>query len=72
MQLTKKPIMDGIDFTKNSLDVIILVLGCLKVNITKCNKGLTEELYASEEVYKLMKEGVAFIAAYEKISKKLK
>lgn len=68
LQLTKKPVMDGIEITKDCLAVMILVLGCLKVNSEQCKKGLTEELYATEKLYELIKKGVPFREAYKKIS----
>ena len=68
LQLTKKPMMDGIEITKDCLDVMALVLGCLKVNSRQCKKGLTEELYATEKLYELIGKGVPFREAYKKIS----
>lgn len=68
LQLTKKPMMDGIEITKDCLDVMILVLVCLKVNSEQCKKGVTEELYATEKLYELIEKGVTFREAYKKIS----
>jgi len=47
-----------------------LIIENLKVNEEKCKKGLTEEIYATERVYKLVEKGVPFRKAYQKISKK--
>lgn len=69
LQLTKKSVMDGLETLKNSLDVMIVVLGCLKVNSKQCEKGLTKELYSTGEIYKLVNKGVVFRDAYNHISK---
>jgi len=67
-QLTKEPIMKSFEITKDSLSVAKLLFENLKVNTEKCKKGLTEEIYATEEIYKLVKKGIPFREAYRKIS----
>lgn len=69
-QLTKEPTMKGLEITKQSLSIINLVFADLKVNKTNCNKALTEELFATEEVYRLVKKGMPFREAYKIVSKK--
>jgi argininosuccinate lyase len=34
-----------------------------------CEKALTEEVYATEKVYELVKQGVPFREAYQKVAK---
>ena len=70
LQLTKEPVMRGLETTQESLSVMNLIIGGLKVNEENCKKALTEEVYATEEVYQLVKEGVPYRAAYRKIAKK--
>lgn len=72
LQITKEPIMGGFQITKESLSIMALVFENLKVNKENCNKAMTEELYATEEVYKLVKKGIPFRKAYKIISKKYK
>jgi len=72
LQLTKKPVMSGLEIVKNSLDVMIVVLRCLKVNKKNCEKALTKELYSTDEIYKLVNEGVVFRDAYNQVSKQYK
>jgi len=72
LQLTKKPVMSGLEIVKNSLDVMIVVLGCLKVNKKNCEKALTKELYSTDKIYKLVSKGVVFRDAYNQISKQYK
>jgi argininosuccinate lyase len=69
-QLTKEPTMKGLEITKKSLSIIKLVFAELKVNKKNCSNALTEELYATEEVYKLIKKGIPFREAYKIVSKK--
>jgi len=70
LQLTKEPTMRALEITKKSLSIAKLIIENLKVNEEKCKKGLTEEIYATERVYKLVEKGVPFRKAYQKISKK--
>lgn len=72
VQLTKKSVMKGLDIVKSCLSIMIIIVGCLKVNSKKCRKGLTKEIYSADEIYKLVCKGVAFRAAYRHISKDYK
>jgi len=73
VQLTKKPIMDGIEITKESLKIATLIMKNLKVNEENCKKGLSQEIYATEKVYKLvLKEGIPFRDAYKIVSEDMK
>lgn len=69
LQLTKQPTINGIDITKDSLEVMNLVLKNLKINKEKCKKAMTKDLFATEKVYDLIRKGVTFRDAYKKISK---
>jgi len=70
LQLTKEPTMRGIEITKESLSIANLIFAHLKVNKENCKRALTKEVYATEEVYKLVKKGIPFREAYKTISKK--
>lgn len=70
LQLIKGPTMKSIEITKESLSVMSLIFSELKVNKEKCNAALTKDVYATEEVYKLLKKGIPFREAYRIISKK--
>lgn len=69
-QLTKAPVMNGLDITQNCLSIMARVFSRLKVNRENCQRAMTDELYATAEVYKLVQDGVPFRDAYRKISKK--
>ena len=68
LQLTKKPVINGFEITKDTIDIMNKVLAQLKVNKIKCKNAMTKELYATDEVYKIIKKGVPFREAYKEIS----
>jgi len=68
-QLTKEPVMKGFEITLTSLEITNLIFSKLKVNKEKCEKALTSEVYATEKVYELIKKGMPFREAYQKVSK---
>ena len=70
LQLTKEPTMKGLEITKESLYITSLVFSKLKVNKKKCEQSLTKDIYATEEVFGLVKKGIPFREAYKTISKK--
>jgi argininosuccinate lyase len=70
MQLTKEPLMNSIEITKQSIEIMALVVNgteLTKKNIDNCKKAMTLELYATEEAYKLVKKGMSFRDAYKKV-----
>ena len=71
LQLTKELIIQGFDITKKSLEVMQIVLDQIKVDADKCKKAMTGELYATNKVYNLTKQGVPFRDAYMEVSKSL-
>ena len=68
IQLTKKPVMEGFSIVDKNLSIMSFVISNLEVNIENCKKAMTEELYATERAYKLVKEGKPFRDAYKEIS----
>ena len=69
VQLTKEPVINGFNLIKESLDVMMLIFEHLSVNTKKCEKAMTDELFATKKVYDLVEAGVPFREAYRKISK---
>jgi argininosuccinate lyase len=69
LQLTKEPVINGFELTKNTLCIMKLVMEKVKVNSKKCKKAMTRELYATGKAYELIKKGVPFREAYQEISK---
>ena len=70
MQLSKAPVMHGLQITADSLMMITLVFEKLRVNEANCQKGMTEELFATAEAYQLVKKGMPFRDAYREIGKR--
>lgn len=68
LQLTKEPMINGFEITKECLGVMRLFLEKLQVNRENCKKAMTKELYAAEKAYKLVEKGIPFRDAYEKVS----
>jgi len=67
-QLTKEPMINGFKLTKESLDVMIIILENLKVNHDKCKKAMTEELFSTQKMYKSVEKGMPFRDAYKQAS----
>ena len=62
----------GIEITENCLEMMNLIIPNLKINKEACKKAMTKELFATEEVYKLVKKGKSFRDAYKEVKKSLK
>lgn len=70
LQLTKGALLKGMDITHSCVDIMTLVVKGVTVNADACTCAMTDELYATEEAYKLVKEGMPFRDAYREIGKK--
>jgi argininosuccinate lyase len=70
LQLTKKPVMEAIDTTRDSLSIMAKVVAAVEADEAACAKGLTEEVFATEKVYELVKQGVPFREAYRLVGKR--
>lgn len=71
LQLTKEPLIKGIETTKDCLEIMDLVISKLKMNKKNCKKAMTNDLYATKKVYELVKKGMSFREAYKEVKKKL-
>jgi len=69
LQLTKEPMIKGFEITKDSLKIMQIVLEKTDIDEKNCKKAMTEELYATNKVYNLVKQGIPFREAYKKVSK---
>ncbi|MCG8608012.1 argininosuccinate lyase [bacterium] len=70
VQLTKEPTMNGLETTQQCLAIACLIFENLEVHADRCEKALTEEVFATEEVYALVRKGVPFREAYREIARK--
>ena len=71
-QLPKGPAMRGIDVTLKSLEIASLVVSSISVDRERCEGAMTDEIYATERAYNLVKEGVPFREAYRKVAAELR
>jgi len=72
IQLTKEPVMNGFSITVSSLEIAILLFDRLFVNEQRCKSAMTEEIYSTEQVYKLVQQGIPFRDAYQKVANTIK
>ena len=72
LQLTKGPTMRALTTTGQCLTMMHLVFEKLTVDADRCAAGLTDELFATEKVYDLVRQGVPFRDAYRQIGRDLK
>jgi argininosuccinate lyase len=68
---TKEALMKGILRTQDSLGIMKLVIDGIKINEDKCKKAMTEELFATEKIYHLVKSGMTFRDAYKQIKEEI-
>ena len=72
LQLTKKPLMESLTITENSLRVITGVISRIEIDEERCRQACTPEIYATEEAYKLVKAGMPFRDAYQTVAKRFR
>jgi argininosuccinate lyase len=69
-QLTKGPAIKSSEITLSSLKVMCKVVAALKFDSGKMGQAMSEEIYAAQQAYKLVGDGVPFRDAYAQVSKK--
>ncbi|MBI1935956.1 argininosuccinate lyase [Candidatus Woesearchaeota archaeon] len=72
LQLTKEALMDSFEITLSSLRIFNIVIKKIMVNKKKCIEACSSELFATEQVYELVKKGVPFRDAYKKVARDIK
>ena len=65
IQLTKEPVMKSFAITLDRLRISVLLFQNITVNKEKCKAAMTEDLFATERVYDLVKTGIPFRDAYK-------
>jgi argininosuccinate lyase len=68
--LTKKPLFDSFDTTIDSLEIMSRLVARLKVNEGACAVAMSDEIFATEEAYRLVKQGIPFREAYRRVGRK--
>jgi len=71
-QDTKGPMIRGLATTRDSVDVLRLILSEMTVNVQRCIDAFTPEVYAADEALRMVTEdGVPFREAYREIGRNL-
>ncbi len=72
MQLTKGPMMEGLDMVGAMLGMMATAVGKLGVDTDRCAAAVGGDLLATDEVYRRVREGVPFRAAYREVAAEVK
>lgn len=67
LQLTKEPFIKGVELANSTLEVLTQTLANITPNKNKLESAMSQDLFATEEVYKLVAEGASFRDAYKKV-----
>ena len=67
-QQTKEPVFKGFEITQKSLQILNHIFRNLGVNKRNCKKAMTDELFVTERVFQLLKQGMPFRDAYRTIA----
>ncbi|WP_417588452.1 argininosuccinate lyase [Owenweeksia hongkongensis] len=70
-QLLKESLMNGIDQSKDNLEVCDFMLQHISINDTLLENPIYDYLYSVEEVNKLVMNGMTFRDAYQKLGKEI-
>ncbi|MEN8164958.1 MAG: argininosuccinate lyase [Acidobacteriota bacterium] len=68
VQLTKGPLMRGLDATAQSLAMMARIITEMEIDAERCRQAMGEEIYATEKAYRLVREGVPFRDAYRRVA----
>jgi argininosuccinate lyase len=68
--LTKEPVFTSFDETLACLSLMTTVARNLRIDEKACRAAMTEEIYATEEAYRLVEGGMPFRDAYRKVGEK--
>lgn len=71
LQDSKKPLMESLETTLDSLKVSKLLLNSLTPNQQVLEQALTPEIFAADKTFELVKKGMPFRKAYQKIGKEV-
>ncbi len=72
MQLTKGPVMEGIDTVHAMLEMMTSAIPLLGVNAERCAAAVGGDLLATDEVYRRVLGGTSFRTAYRRVAAKIK
>lgn len=70
LQLTKKPFLQGVNLVKETIALLLVTVPEIIVKEDSLKLAMSAHLFATEEVYKLVAEGIPFRQAYQEIKEK--
>jgi argininosuccinate lyase len=65
LQLMKGPLFRAFDTTTACLEIMTLVLSGIEVDESRCRSAMTDDLFATEKAYRLVRDGMPFRDAYK-------
>ncbi|TFH18158.1 MAG: argininosuccinate lyase [Lentisphaerales bacterium] len=71
LQETKAPLMEGISETRATLRILPALITALKVNRSALLNGFDAEIFAADNALDLVRSGVPFRTAYDKVKAKI-
>jgi argininosuccinate lyase len=72
LQLLKKLIFDAFDEMKQCIDIMLLMMNNIKVRKNVTDNPLYNNIFSTEEVNRLVKQGIPFRDAYKAVSAMVK
>lgn len=70
LQLTKKPFILGVNLCCKTIQLLSAIIAVLQVHKANLVKAMTEDIFVTNEVYELVKQGKSFREAYMQIKEK--
>ncbi len=70
LQLTKKPFVQGVNLCEITVKLLIEIITSIQVNEDILKKSMTKDLFVTNDVYELVKNGKNFREAYIEIKNK--
>ncbi len=70
-QLIKKPFFEGIKIIKDCIQIVQIAVEELEFKENNLQQAMSDDLFATEKVYELVKKGMSFRDAYKKVKKEL-
>jgi len=67
----KKPFVSGVELCEISIDLMVEVIKNFKIKQKNLENAMTPDLYLTEEVYKLVSQGMSFRDAYVEVKEKI-
>lgn len=68
VQLTKGVVFSSLDIVSSSVAMMERVVSTLSVSREACEASLSEEIFLTEKAYELVKQGVPFRTAYQRVA----